>query len=86
MPDVYCQNGSSGANYNALKLLDTVGYIGDEKHPTSKQISTDTYWWSLTDKGLVAVGTSIIKQERVGTYASGMVAYKWTLVLGCRNF
>ena len=86
LPDVYCQNGSSGANYDALKLLDTVGYIGDEKHPTSKQISTDTYWWSLTDKGLVAVGTSIIKQERVGTYASGMVAYKWTLVLGCRNF
>jgi sulfatase modifying factor 1 len=85
LPQPYCDNMSRNSEFQALKLLDTVGYIGDAEHPTTAQVSTGTYYWSPTDRGSKALGTEI-KQETLAKWTNGEVAYKWTLILGCREF
>jgi len=85
LPQPYCDNMSGNSEFQALKLLDTVGYIGDAEHPTAAQVSTGTYYWSPTDRVSKVLGTEI-KQETLAKWTNGEVAYKWTLILGCREF
>jgi hypothetical protein len=88
---VYCGNDSLPRFSKELQILSDAGYIGGKGHPITTHFGDSypklpiEYWWTPNDRGLAALGGDV-REEKVGYYRNGMVAFKWELTLGCREF
>jgi hypothetical protein len=88
VPD--CDNESRFSEKHALVVLQSAGYISGMTDGEAQ-----LYRWHPTTKGAIAVGHDILQEKTADVRTNdegaevakfGRDSYRWTLVLGCREF